>query len=276
MITQQSPPVTRMVRDRDRLFAERKREEFRKLNPHRPFADFVADGAWADQQCFILGGGPSLEGFDFESLRGKGRIIAINRAYENAPFADILYFMDNKFYQWVHKGELSPGCLEAWNSFPGYKVFLNIMGREFDDVYSIRSLGRVGLSNSIRKGLYHGNNSGVGAIGLAYCLKADPIYLLGIDCRIDERRKKSHYHSGYAKQFTPASAFQSFKGDFERLNRFLRQTTTSVINLNPHSALKCFPFSTIDEVLGNGIEIQASEGWPMDEGREEARQDNVL
>lgn len=231
---------------------ENRRHTRRMRDPFQPFYEVMADGAWAGERCFIIGGGPSLTGFDFERLRGKGRVIAVNRAYEHAPFADILYFMDNGFYQWAHKDHLFPGSLEAWNAFAGYKVFLNILGREYGDVYSIRSLGRVGLSNSLKAGLYHGNNSGVGAVGLAFCLKANPIYLLGIDCKIDNQRKKSHYHSGYSKRPMSPAAYGSFKTDFERLCRFIRRTNYQIINLNPASAVRCFSFSTIDEVLSDG------------------------
>jgi len=256
--------------------AENRRRVFYARNPHRPFHEVMLDGAWAGERCFIIGGGPSLIGFDFERLRGRGRVITINKSFRDTPFADILYFMDNGFYKWVHEGALFSGCLEAWGAFPGYKVFLNILGREYGDVYSIRSLGKVGLSNSLKAGLYHGNNSGVGAVGLAFCLKANPIYLLGIDCRTDEAQKKSHYHGGYAKRPASPSVIRSFRAEFERLYRFLSRTSVRVINLNPNSGLRCFPFSTVDEVLGNGREIQASERRPMDEGQNEGRQDHVL
>jgi hypothetical protein len=201
------------------------------------------------ERCFILGGGPSLEGFDFERLRGRGKIIAVNRAFEYAHFADILFFMDNRFYQFVHDGKFGPEALAKWESFKGYKVFLNIMGRKHDDVYSVRSLGRVGVSNSLTKGIYHGNNSGVGALGLAICLKANPIYLLGFDFKF--KNGKSHFHSGY-KLPMHESTFKNFVRDFERVQRFLSRTQFQVVNLNPDSGLRSFPFSTIDEVLGNG------------------------
>jgi len=79
----------------------------------------IQDGEWAGEPCFIIGGGPSLKGFDFESLRGKGRVIAINRAYEHVPFADVHFFMDNRYYKRV-QGEA------AWQTFRGRKVYLNM------------------------------------------------------------------------------------------------------------------------------------------------------
>jgi len=252
MLTTQDKNVGRIVRDRTKMLEERRMEQKRKVKPHRPFAEVMEDGAWRGERCFIIGGGPSLEGFDFSRLRGQGRVIAINRAFEHAHFADICFFMDassNTFYGLVTRGRLGQDVKQKWEEFEGYKVNLNLVGRKLDDVYSVRSLGRKGLSNSIAKGLYHGNNSGIGAIGIAMCLGANPIYLLGYDCKVSGG--KTHYHSGYPNAM-PKSTFASFIPDFHKLSRLIVRTKFRVVNLNPQSGLRCFPFKTIDEVLGNG------------------------
>jgi len=243
--------VQERYRNRAKMLAEIIESGKRKINPHLPFHEVMQDGAWAGERCFVIGGGPSLTGFDFERLRGKGRIIAINKAYIDVPFADIAFFMDgssNTFYGLLKSGRFGQEALEKWNEFRGHKVFLNLMGRKFDDVYSIRSAGRTGLSNSIKKGIFHGNNSGVSAVGLAVCLGANPIYLLGIDCKFEGN--KTHYHSGYPAKM-PESVFKSFAHNFERMHRFLSRTRFRVVNLNPQSGVRCFPFLTFDEVLGN-------------------------
>jgi hypothetical protein len=261
------------MQERDIVMAENIQRTRLKINPHRPAYEILKDEEWAGQRCFIIGGGPSLAGFDFERLRGRGRIIAINKSYLDVPFADILFFMDGSkttFYGLVHSGQLGPGCIEAWNNFAGHKVFLNLLGRKFDDVHSLRAAGRMGLSRSLRQGIYHGNNSGVGAVGLAVCLGANPIYLLGIDCKFSGGR--SHYHSGYPGRM-PERVFQSFITDFHRLNKFLARTSFRVVNLNPDSGVRCFPFSTIDEVLNDG---KISEPTGMDQPEKERLQNDVL
>jgi len=249
MITTQSPTVRQFMRERPGLLARNVERSRLKIDPYRPAYKVLDDGAWAGERCFVVGGGPSLEGFDFERLQGQGRIIAINRAFEWMPFADICFFMDgsnNTFYGHVKNGRLEPETLQKWEKFQGLKIYLNIVGRRLEDVYSVRSLGRVGVSNSITKGLYHGNNSGIGAIGLAMCLKANPIYLLGFDCKFNGG--KSHFHGGYPMKM-PESIFKQFPRDFSRLNRLIMKTKFKVINLNPQSGIRCFPFKTIDEAL---------------------------
>jgi hypothetical protein len=199
----------------------------------------LADGEWAGEPCFIIGGGASLKGFDFERLRGKGRIIAINRAYEHIPFADIHFFMDNRYYKRVQTEA-------AWRAFPGRKVYLNMSCYPVSgDVISIPTLGRAGLSASVSAGLYHGNNSGVGAIGLAHCLGANPIYLLGYDCTRIEGA--SHFHDGYDGAPTRDSVLEGFIRDIDALAPLLKQAGARVINLNPASAVRCFPFGKMDD-----------------------------
>jgi len=202
----------------------------------------LTDGEWAGEPCFIIGGGASLKGFDFERLRGKGRIIAINRAYEHVPFADIHFFMDNRYYKRVQ-------AEAAWQTFPGRKVYLNVSGYPVSgDVISIPTVGRTGLSKSVSAGLYHGNNSGVGAIGLAYCLGANPIYLLGFDC--NKQDGASHFHDGYGAP-TSDHTLEGFVKDIGALAQLLKQAGARVINLNPASAVRCFPFGKMDDVQAN-------------------------
>ena len=207
----------------------------------------LRDGEWADDRgqgepCFIIGGGASLKGFDFERLRGKGRIIAINRAYEHLPFADIHFFMDNRYYKRVQ-------AEAAWQTFPGRKVYLNMSGYPVDKgIVSLHALGRTGLSTSMGQGLYHGNHSGVGAIGLAYCLGANPIYLLGFDCNKSDGA--SHFHDGYGAP-TRDSVLEGFIKDIDALADLIKPTGTRIINLNPASAIRCFPFGKMDDIKSN-------------------------
>jgi len=230
------------MREREALIRESKAALKRTVHPHNPYSAVMADGAWAGEPVFVVAGGPSLIGFDFERLRGKGRIIVINRAMEFIPWADILFFMDNKFYQMCHKGE----TFLKWEAFAGHKVFLDLMGRKYEDCYHVRSLGRVGLSRSIAQGLYHGNNSGVGALNLALVLKARPIYLLGYDMCFAGNR--SHFHGGYGPGARETTV-KNFVRDFERMAKFMHEERRYIINLSPRSSLKVFPFRSVDEVL---------------------------
>jgi hypothetical protein len=218
----------------------------RTIEPCRPLHRVIQDGAWSGEPCFIIGGGPSLIGFDFERLRGRGRIIAINRAYEFCQFADALFYMDDLFYKTCYR---DPGKRRLWDAFAGYKVQLYLQGRCHPDAHAVRAAGRMGLSASLAGGIFHGNNSGIGAVNLAVCLKADPIYLLGFDFKF--QGPVSHFHGGYGAP-QHERTYLAFARDFAHLARLTTQAGIMIINLNPQSALRAFPFMTIDNALGSG------------------------
>src|SRR6266567_2641979 len=51
-----------------------------------------------DQPVVICAGGPSLKGFAWERLCGLN-VIAINRAYADIPFAQVLWWSDARFWR---------------------------------------------------------------------------------------------------------------------------------------------------------------------------------
>ena len=260
LMTTRSRSVQQIFNDREKTLAENKAMVRRRTSPHNPLHADLADGAWAGEPCFVIGGGPSLVGFDFERLRGRGRVIAINRAFEFIPWADMLFFMDWNFYKLYHNGTSKVG---EWNSFKGYKVFLNLIGRLLEDCYSVRSLGRSGVSRSHEEGLYHGNNSGFGALQLAACLGARPIYLLGYDMGESETGL-AHFHSGYGKRERPTVS-KSFVRDFELVAVQLKKIP-DIYNLNPKSGLRIFPFKSVEEVLnGSAREVLGNDPHPVRE-----------
>jgi hypothetical protein len=55
---------------------------------------------WKGETVYIIGGGPSLKDFKWEWLIGK-ITIAVNKAFYSYPNADILYWTDGRFYNWI-------------------------------------------------------------------------------------------------------------------------------------------------------------------------------
>jgi hypothetical protein len=209
------------------------------------------DGEWAGEPCFILGGGYSLTGFDFERLRGR-RTIAVNRAFEWAPFAEILFSMDFDYYKWCLKHKAA-----AFLGFTGARVFLDSMNSPFGgEIYYIRKVGIEGFPASLKTGIYTANNSGYGALQIALCLGANPIYLLGFDMHNDG---PPHFHDGYKDKYS-VRPNATFKRGFEALAPALAKRGIRVVNLNPTSALRCFEFQTIEEALHDNNQGTADAG----------------
>lgn len=222
---QKSPNEARI--EAKRLAAERNRKRYMKVGSIPP--------KFKDQTIYLVGGGPSLKGFDFNKLKGK-KVIAINKAFVHIPFADVMYWTDNRFYNWF-KAKI--------HEFKGMKV-TNKPKPVADDIINLRDSGRTGLDLD-KSSLRHGNNSGYAAINLAVHLGAKKIVLLGYDMGL--QGNKSHWHDGYA---TPANrkVYQnSMMPHFNTLVEPLRNLGIEIWNANPTSNLKCFPKCSLEDGL---------------------------
>jgi hypothetical protein len=221
---------------------------FRSRGESQAFIERFPDGAWRGQRCFIVGGGPSLKGFDFERLRDE-RVIAVNKAFYDAPFADIVFGMDRSFIDNIMAGKLNKDgkdYRQAFEVFVGIKLWLDVSNYSYPPgIYSIPSAGEIGWTKSLGEGLYHGQNSGYGALNLAMVLGADPIYLLGYDCSRGPAGEKN-YHDGYPSGGNP-DALNIFRRAFEA-GAALLNGRPRIVNLNPQSALRCFGFGDRDDL----------------------------
>jgi len=228
----------------------RLKKDYKTAVPNnRSLHTILPDYSWSKQPCFIIGGGPSLRGFDFERLRGKGKIIAVNRAYLDCPFADMLVFMDkSRFYRWAMENKLDKKSKVRFEEFKGIKVYVGT--HDIPNVMLVPRAGKYGLSTSLEEGIYIGTNSGYSALSIALCLGAQPIYLLGFDMKYERDAKGkpiSHYHKYPAVQ--EEKVVRDFKEGLEKLAPELRLRGRRVINLNPDSGLRCFEFMKPEEVL---------------------------
>ena len=212
----------------------------------KPLWNYLKAGDWKDEPCFLIGGGPSLQGFDFAQLEGKGRIIAVNKSFFYVPFADMMVAMDQQFYDWVTKGQLGTPIRAAFKTFAGFKVWIDSNNSTMNGVEFIFRWNLPELTNTMKQGVYCGNNTGVGALALACLLGCNPILLLGYD--MGHRGRKTHFHSGYLTPQAPSTT-QNFIKHFEMLAGQIARKGIKVINLNRNSRLKCFGFGDINDFL---------------------------
>jgi hypothetical protein len=209
--------------------------------------------SWINQKCFIIAGGESLAGFDFNVLN-EYNTIGINRTFQYYPKLKINYSMDSDFYNAVLDGrydvEGKPKVKDAWVKFAGSRVFLSPMElkKYGDEVFLIKRIHRPSISRDINQGIFGGANSAVGALMLSIVLGSNPIYLLGYDMKVST---KSHWHDGYPnrnlKDF--ANKLTSYRDEINRLVSLINELGVDIYNLNPDSALRCFPFADLNKVL---------------------------
>ena len=222
----------------------------------KPVTDVLSPGAWADSRCFIIGGGPSLVGFDFSQLDGE-KTIGINKAFVHYH-ATVNYSMDHTFFEMVELNRRPSQdhyeLHKKWCEYHGIKLFLRTTRQRYNEnVYYVSDLGKKGVSFNLQQGIYKGNNSGCGALMLAVALGCKRIGLLGYDFVIqqDGVKVKTHWHEGYDRGTIRSMLrnLENFRDCIEELGPCLPEMGVSVYNLNPDSGLRCFEKISMESFL---------------------------
>lgn len=162
-------------------------------------------------------------------------MVAINDGYRIAPWADVIYAADARWWSW-HRGV---------ESFKGLKYTVQLEAAIWPGVKVLRTTGNLGLELD-PSGLRTGQNGGYQAINLAVHLGARRILLLGYDMQIGPGRR-THWFGDHPNRVK--SPYHAFLDCFPHLAEPLRQIGVSVINCSRETALTCFPRLPIAEAL---------------------------
>lgn len=194
---------------------------------------------WEGQDAFIIGGGPSLAGFDFSTLAGRN-VIGCNDAVHLGPeIVSICAFGDHGWWQ------RNKFLLEK---FPN-RIVTNTPTMLPFKVPNLLKTVRV------RDGLHKGNrlgwnySTGAMSINLAVNLGALRIFLLGFDC--GNMGKEHHWHKHNQKPIHDPS-YKRFINGFERLAMDLPEDVRVFNVTDGTSKLTCFPilsFSNFKSIL---------------------------
>jgi hypothetical protein len=179
--------------------------------------------------CHIIGGGPSLAGFDWNSLSGNF-CIAINDAFKVLPRAQVVMF---SVHDWLEKNRralmdhagLKFSCTKtpSYDKLPPRCVELHLVSQ-------------YGLT--MTRGEIHGINTGHMALNLAVQWGFREIWLYGFDMR--REKLTTHWHDG-AVEKSPATVYEHFRACIDSLAPELAARGVRVWNLSPGSALKAYP-----------------------------------
>lgn len=209
-------------------------------------ADWKIPEPWIGETVFIVGGGTSVSYQRPDRLEGR-KVIAINSSYETVPFAQYLFFGDNRWH------------LEH-NSRPAFKAFV----ARADGVVTVsgpacapylKKLDRItpdkpalGLTKT-RRGLSSQRTSFHGAINLAAMLGAKTIVLLGLD-GTRGANGLTHHHTPHIWNNKPGDI--TWDMQVEQLKHVappLAEMGVEVFNTNPASRFKIFPFADLERFL---------------------------
>jgi len=218
---------------------------------------------WAGETVVLIGGGPSLtrEQVRVVSLahaERRARCIAINDAYHLAPWADVLYAADARWYWWQQHGKsavglgLSPEIVRRnWADYRGEKCSIESSSMAWDEsVHFLRNLHGnchgVGLSCDNRA-LVTGRNSGFQALNLAVLAGARKIVLLGFDGG-KAKDGRSHWFGDHPEA-TPDAVYSYFRQAMSAAENALADLGVEVLNCSPGSMIDSFPKSDIGVAL---------------------------
>lgn len=207
----------------------------------------VSKNLWQTKPVFLVGGGRSLEGFDFNRLKGKGHVIAINDAMLHLPWADAVFSADKI---WIKNRE------KELKRFFGLKFFAiqkESIPEWMDDCCVLNRARERGLSeqsDTVRLG----GNSGYAALNLAYLGGAKTIVLMGYDlnrpAHVDGIKTKAHWHKGYPWfKTSDFKRYATWADNFKFTLLQLYRNDIKIFNTNPNSAIKAFPFVELEKVL---------------------------
>ncbi len=242
------PPARRKIRSITTKDIDLKRHT--EALYHRPETRYLhqtmPSGSWKGRRCFIVGGGPSLRGFDFSCLRGE-LVITVNRGLEVYPDSTINLCQDARLWGWWECGDLGAEAKEKFDKYEGQKVWLDVQRFPYpEDIRIIRTCNYSDFDyKNYANGIPPFGNAGLNALCLASCLGASEIYLLGFDCKGEDGRT-ANFHAGYPDS-SREDVYKGFVKDFAEV-AFKLKAGSRIINLNPDSAIRSFEFGRIEDI----------------------------
>lgn len=200
-----------------------------------------------DGPVVILGGGPSLTQAQVDFVRGKARVIAINNAYLLAPWADVLYAPDGRWWK-RHAARVE------FKTFAGARCCL-AETQYTGPAHRLKYLRDVLFSDdpaALGRG-EHGH-SGYQALNMAALAGGEPIILLGYDARDDG---PANWHTDHP--WTRARGIDAkMRRSFAAARPEIERRGLRVINCSPGTAIDTFPQMSLEAALASRRQLAAA------------------
>jgi hypothetical protein len=192
---------------------------------------------WVDKDAAIFASGPSMHLSIAESLKGKLKVIVVNDQFRLAPWADVLYAAD--FQWWNHRS--NQDALD----FNGLKVTVSFAVNS-NKVLRLNPGEVTGLSYKADT-LVTCKNSGFQAMNLAALFGVRRLFLFGFDMRTVDG--KAHNFGNHPPGLTQdVAAYKEWVALVTKSAPEFARAGVEVFNCTKGSALKCFPFLTLEDV----------------------------
>jgi hypothetical protein len=196
--------------------------------------NWVVPRMWEGQVAAVLASGASMNEDIAEQIRKEVtiRTIAVNNTFKLAPWAEILYAADARWWD-VHKEEAL--------KFYGLKV--SVSETTYKDVLRLNNSGGSGFDPNPAN-LRTGSNSGYQALHLAIHTGVRRILLCGFNMH------GKHWHPDHDKPLrtTDKEVYGRWAEKFGVLKKEMPKNV-EVWNCTPDSALRCFDYVPLDEAI---------------------------
>lgn len=203
---------------------------------------------WVGQTVACIASGPSLTVEQCEMVRAAGvHAITVNDSYRIAPWADLTYFADPKWFAWNRDRE-------EWKAFAGQKctIWSSLFKVDDVEVHVLKNFGGEGLSFD-PTGIMTGSHSGYQVLNIAMLSGAKKILLLGYDCgRVNG---KKHWFGDHPDGTEPP--YDAIKQRYVSAQNPLAKAGCEVVNCSPGSFLKTFRHGDLREELAARVEPAA-------------------
>lgn len=194
---------------------------------------------WSGETCAIVGGGPSVDRDEVEMLKGRCRVAVINNSHELAPWADLLYAADAKWWLKYPSRE-----------FAGIKITADLNTAKHLGIHRIELLGqtdteedRVVLDPMGR--VTRGGNSAFQLVNLLTQFGVKRQLWIGLDFTGEHWHGKHPEPLKNPRQHT----LDRWRGVLDAQAPVLAGFGVEVINGSPASTLQAYPKMTVSDAL---------------------------
>jgi hypothetical protein len=221
-------------------------------NPIKPWENvlWTVEPIFAGETVFCFASGPSMTQAIADKVKGR-KAIVVNSTCPLVPWADVLFFTDNGWYE-THR--------EIVKNWPGIVVCLSRLAkREMPErVHRIKCEGAPPYPPR-RGGKYYcfpdlpavqqGRTSGHTAVGLAIGMGAKRVVLCGYDMQLVNGRE--HHHTNEPGYTGPRdlAIYAHFATGFDGWQAAAVASGVEILNATTDSACKEFPFVRLEDVL---------------------------
>lgn len=210
----------------------------RKAKPFPPI--------WKGGECFIIGGGPSLKGFDFSPIHDR-RVIGVNNAFKLGAWVDACWWGDTR---WRNHN------FEELSRFPGLRVCCDPDPKDIPGIFFfLRSRSRISKGlDPVNGRVFWNGNSGVSAINFAFHTGAHRVILLGFDMKFGgESKTERNYHNEHTWAHPK-------KEPYTRYLEFLKDVPIAIKRINdngrPFEVLNAGPDSEIPDSVFKKVRLE--------------------